>query len=132
MKFVPQGIDHVEVFVRDLEAAAEWYGRVLGLTEVRRWDPEPVMIGAGGTMLALFAASGGPAGAGVGPGRRPGAWRRVAWRTDEAGFARAQECLGAEGVAFRGPVDHGTSEAIYFSIYFDDPDGNPLEITWYV
>jgi len=38
----------VEVFVGDLEAAAKWYKDVLGLTEIARWDPEPLMAGPQG------------------------------------------------------------------------------------
>ena len=56
MPFTVRSIDHVEVFVRDIPAAIRWYGQVLGLRELQRWDPEPVMVGAGGTMLALFQA----------------------------------------------------------------------------
>ena len=127
MSFSVERIDHVEVFVRDIEAAILWYRDVLGLQETARWNPEPVMIGAGETMLALFrrdpavnisdAASIPQAG-----------WRRVAWRTSRDGFARAQEHLCARRIDFRGPIDHGSA----YSIYFHDPDGNPLEITYYV
>lgn len=124
LPFEIQCIDHVEVVVRDLDAAIRWYAEVLGLQEICRWDPYPVMIGAGGTMLALFQAE---------PGAEPPAratpeplwWRRVAWRTDAAGFAAAQEHLRKLSVRFHGPVDHGRSHSIYFS----DPDGHPLEIT---
>jgi catechol-2,3-dioxygenase len=123
MPFAVQRIDHVEVLVRDIEAAVEWYGKVLGLEELMRWDPEPVMIGAGGTKLALFKANGEPR---KDPGDAPH-WHRTAWQTDEAGFAAAQEHLGDLGIPFRGPIDHGSAQ----SIYFLDPDGNPLEITYY-
>lgn len=124
MPFVPDGIDHVEVFVRDLQDAARWYGKVLGLREVARWEPEPLMIGAGGTKLALFHADGPRAAAGDG---RAVHWHRVAWATSADGFAAAQAHLRELGIDFRGPVDHGLAQ----SIYFVDPDGNPLEITTY-
>lgn len=119
MGFEVQGIDHVEVFVRDLDTAARWYEQALGLKEIVRWDPEPVMIGAGGNKLALFRG---------GRPSSPGGWRRVAWRTGRAGFEAAQQHLRSLGIAFQGPVDHQTA----WSIYFRDPDGNPLEITYYV
>ena len=122
-QFIPERIDHVEVFGADIAAAARWYREVLGLEEVSRWDPEPVMIGAGGTKLALFKANGEPR---KDPGDAPH-WHRTAWQTDEAGFAAAQEHLGDLGIPFRGPIDHDRS----WSIYFLDPDGNPLEITYY-
>ncbi len=128
MSFAVLGIDHVEVYVRNLEAAVKWYGEVLGLKEIHRWQPEPIMIGAGETKLALFQARGDvpktPGVRQVPPALR---WHRVAWRTDKDGFAKAQQVLKERGVKFRGPVDHEIAE----SIYFEDPDGNPLEITWY-
>jgi catechol 2,3-dioxygenase-like lactoylglutathione lyase family enzyme len=123
MSFSVERIDHVEVFVRDLKRSAEWYAQVLGLREVMRWDPEPVMIESGGTKLALFRAESGKAS----HDQAKPHWHRVAWLTDVAGFAVAQEHLKALGIAFRGPVDHGRSQ----SIYFEDPDRNLLEITCY-
>jgi catechol 2,3-dioxygenase-like lactoylglutathione lyase family enzyme len=124
-----EGIDHVEVFVRNLEQAQRWYADVLGLQEVYRWNPEPVMIGVGGTKLALFLAKGsGPLTPGVRQAQPPIRWHRVAFRTDADGFARAQEHLTALGIKFRGPIDHRTAQ----SVYFEDLDGNPLEITYYL
>lgn len=80
MAFAVEGIDHVEVFVRDLDAAARWYEQVLGLKEMARWDPEPVMIGAGGNKLALFQG-GSPAARHEGAGiASPGAPTRPASR----------------------------------------------------
>ena len=83
------------------------------------------MIGAGGTKLALFRAA--PHAARESRGESPETlrWHRVAWLTDRAGFETARAHLHALGIAFRGPVDHG----IALSIYFQDPDGHPLEIT---
>jgi catechol 2,3-dioxygenase len=125
MSFSVEHIDHVEVFVRDLDRAARWYGEVLGLREIHRWDPEPVFIGAGETCLALFQAStDAPAVPAADAASRPH-WHRVAWHTDPAGFEAAQVHLSKLGITFRGPVDH----EIAWSIYFNDPDGNPLEIT---
>lgn len=122
-------IDHVEVFVRDLEKARQWYLDVLGLQEEMRWNPEPIMIGVGVTKLALFLAKGGgPLVPGVRQAHPPIHWHRVAFRTDAAGFVLAQDHLKARGVKFRGPVDHQKA----WSIYFEDLDGNPLEITYYL
>ena len=123
MSFSVRQIDHVEVFVNDIAQAKEWYGRVLGLQEMERWDPEPVMIGAGSTKIALFQAAKMRAV----QGERAG-WHRVAWLTDKKGFAAAQEHLKSVGISFRGPADYNTTQ----SIYFTDPDGNPLEITFAV
>jgi len=121
MSFSVRQIDHVEIFVNDIARAREWYERALGLKETARWDPEPVMIGAGGTKLALFR------GDSKAKAERAG-WHRVAWLTDQKGFATAQEHLRSLGIPFHGPIDHGMAQSIYFS----DPDENLLEITFYL
>ena len=120
--FTAQHIDHVEVLVSDLAAAAKWYEQVLGLQDMGRWHPEPWMIGVGTSKLALFKAESARTDRGG-----EAHWHRVAWHTDTAGFAAAQEHLRSLGIVFRGPTDHGVSDSIYFS----DPDSNPLEITCY-
>jgi len=127
MPFRVKHIDHVEVLVRSIARTEAWYRKVLGLKRVQAWDPEPVMIGAGNTMLALFHSTRAKRRL---PGRKAGhrvsyGYLRVAFLTDRAGFEQAQRRLGRLGIAFRGPVDHGTS----FSIYFQDLNGLPLEIT---
>jgi catechol 2,3-dioxygenase-like lactoylglutathione lyase family enzyme len=127
MRFAVQGIDHVEVFVSDIAAAAKWYKDVLGLKEMARWEPEPMMIGVGATKLALFRRN-SPRTANAASLEISEGWRRVAWLTDAVGFDAAQKHLVALGIRFAGPQDHGRSR----SIYFTDPDGNPLEITFYV
>jgi catechol 2,3-dioxygenase-like lactoylglutathione lyase family enzyme len=121
--FQVESIDHVEAYVRDLDSSARWYREVLGLEEVRRWHPEPLMIGRGGTKLALFRANSAQRQSDGGLD-----WHRVAWKTDRAGFEAAQKHLRKLGIKFRGPIDH----EIAHSIYFNDPDGHPLEITYYV
>ncbi len=105
MSFAVKSLDHVEVYVSDLAVAARWYEQVLGLKEMARWDPEPVMIGAGGTKLALFRSQGQPAKSGGELSINRG-WRRVAWLTDAAGFDLAQKHLAALGIRFVGPEDH--------------------------
>ena len=126
MSFAVKAIDHVEVFVSHIAVAAKWYEDVLGLKEMTGWEPEPLMIGAGATKLALFRRN--PARApSAGPLRISEGWRRVAWLTDKAGFEAAKKHLESRRIQF-GEQGHGTSRSIYFS----DPDGNPLEITFYV
>jgi catechol 2,3-dioxygenase-like lactoylglutathione lyase family enzyme len=126
MTFAVEQIDHVEVYVRDIPAAVEWYQKVLGLRPADGYDPEPVLIGAGKTWLALFRAKREGPGNSDDSRQPPIRWRRVAWRTTSGGFAEAQAHLRQHGVPFQGPIDHGDS----WSIYFADMDGNPLEITY--
>src|SRR5262249_8939878 len=125
MPFRVMRIDHVEVFVTDIARSADWYRRALGLWEVYRWNPEPVMIGAGDTKLALFRSK-HPTSHAPNKDDAPGIrWRRVAWLTDGNGFAAAQTHLKSLAIRIDGPYDHGRTR----SIYFHDLDGNPLEIT---
>jgi catechol 2,3-dioxygenase-like lactoylglutathione lyase family enzyme len=121
-------IDHVEVYVRDLDRALRWYQEALGLTEVRRWEPEPILIGAGDTYLALFQArSGLPDIPGTRAIQPPYRWHRVAWRVTAEGLLEAISHLKSLNIPLRGPIDHTGA----VSIYFTDPDGNLLEITTY-
>ena len=127
MTFAVECIDHVEVFVRDIEAAVRWYADVLGLREIRRWEPQPVMIGAGATKLALFQADADAQPLSDDDVRSKLHWYRVAWKVDRRGFDEAQAHLSSLDIEFRGPIDH----EIATSIYFQDLDGHPLEITCY-
>lgn len=127
MNFAVQHIDHVELYVRDIPAAARWYREVLGLELVKAWDPQPWFIGRGETYLALFQADADAPPPIAGNVATPMRFNRVAFRTDREGFETAQKQLRDHGVSFRGPIDH----EVAFSIYFSDPDGHPLEITWY-
>lgn len=123
-----QQIDHIELYVRDLDAAAQWYTEALGLQVTYRGDPEPIFVEAGGTALALFKAAADAKPPIPGHKPSPVRWSRVAFRTDDKGFTTAQARLKQLDIPFHGPVDHGFA----WSIYFDDQDGLPLEITWYV
>jgi catechol 2,3-dioxygenase-like lactoylglutathione lyase family enzyme len=128
MPFRVKHIDHVEVLVRDIGKTEAWYRKVLGLRRVRAWDPEPVMIGAGDTMLALFHSTRARRRLpqrNKKPHRVSYGYLRVAFLTDKPGFEQAQRRLKRLGIGYRGPVDHDTS----FSIYFQDLNGLPLEIT---
>ena len=129
-------IDHIEVFVPDRLAAADWYGRVLGLEIVQgfeHWaeDPRgPLMISSdnASTKLALF--EGVPQGS-----RETSGFHLVAFRVDAAGFVRFLERLAdlnlvdhrGRVVTARLAVDHDQA----FSIYFCDPYGHRLEVTTY-
>ncbi len=128
MAFRVKHIDHVELLVRDIGKTEAWYRKVLGLKRVQAWDPEPVMIGAGNTMLALFTS---PRAKRRLSARKKNGHRvsygylRVAFLTDRAGFTQAQRRLKRLDIPYAGPIDHDTT----FSIYFQDLNGLPLEIT---
>jgi catechol-2,3-dioxygenase len=99
-----EGIDHVAIAVRDLAQTAEWYREVLG-----------------STAIALFPEKKSSAHT-----KRGGPMLHLAFRTDRAGFVRAQAELTKHGISFRFE-DHG----IAHSIYFHDLNDLKLEITTY-
>lgn len=51
-------LDHVAITVKDLDASAKWYQKVLGLKKYKlpKWGEYPVFLLAGKTGLALFPA----------------------------------------------------------------------------
>jgi catechol 2,3-dioxygenase-like lactoylglutathione lyase family enzyme len=127
-------IDHVEMFVQDQYAAADWYRNVLGLEIVSAYEywaaDGPLMISSdeGRTMLALFR--------GEPRGDRPTAgFHRVAFRVDGPGFIHFLNRLAEIDIPDRNRqrltadqlVDHDQS----WSIYFSDPYGHLLEVTTY-
>lgn len=115
-------IDHIHVFVADREAATRWYGRVFGfqvVPELAHWaeggGPLTLADASGAIHLALFE-------------RAPKANRAtIAFGVTAAQFAAWQEHLPAVLGRPVEKVDHGAA----WSLYFDDPDGNPYEITTY-
>ncbi len=128
-----QRIDHVHVEVPDREAAARWYGDVLGLVpaeNLKVWaeHPQGPLILAtqdGLPVLSLFAREAKPVSRDT----------TIAFRVIGLDFLKFLDSLeeteisrddGAQ-LTREDAVDHD----IAWSIYFTDPWGNRLEITSY-
>jgi len=121
-----EGIDHVAMSVRDVEAAANWYVDVLGFEHRYKdvWNGVPTFIGKGTTAIALFPVRGQESSA---RSERGGVrMLHLAFRANRQHFLAAQEELKRRGIRFEFQ-DHEISHSIYFS----DPDGHKLEITTY-
>ncbi len=116
-----EGIDHVALAVPEVERTVAWYIEVLGFERRHQesWDV-PAFIAKGTTAFALFPQEGRRA------GNQGGPLLHLALRAVSAEFVRAQEELRARGIPFRFE-DHG----IAHSIYFQDLNALPLEITTY-
>jgi catechol 2,3-dioxygenase len=117
----PTHLGHVHLKVRDLERAVEFYGDVLGLSvSDRSGNFAFLSFGDHHHDLALQAV---PADDPAPDGRTVGLYHS-AWEVpDEADLRATDERLRARGVAVT-PVDHRISLALYF----DDPDGNGVEV----
>jgi catechol-2,3-dioxygenase len=118
------GIDHVALSCASVEAIGKWYVETLGFEHVfaGEWGGVPVFLKLGATYLALFPLRGAPQPA----AQRPGFNHLAFNAATQAEFAAAQAHLARRGIRFEFQ-DHGISH----SIYFDDPDGRPLDITTY-
>jgi catechol-2,3-dioxygenase len=120
------GIGHVLLRVLDLERSKKFYGDVLGF-RVLEEDPEH-----GGTFMALegqshaidlFPVKDREAAERQTPGVR--GLGHIAFRVDsEEAFRDAHAALAKHGVEITRAVDHVSQK----SLYFNDPDGNTLEI----
>jgi catechol 2,3-dioxygenase len=119
-------IGHVLLRVLDLERSRKFYSEVLGF-RVLEEDPEH-----GGTFMALegqshaidlFQVKDPGAAARQTPGVR--GLGHIAFRVESEGALKeAYTALQAHGVEITRVIDHVSQK----SVYFDDPDGNTLEI----
>jgi catechol 2,3-dioxygenase-like lactoylglutathione lyase family enzyme len=125
-RFQLDGIDHVALAVRDVEASVRWYCDVLGLERRHQevWGSHPAIVGIGTTSLALFPVA-GPSPQPP-PGRDVLAMRHLAFRASRPEFDAARAALASRGITLE-QQDHQISQSIYFS----DPDGHEIEITTY-
>ena len=111
------GVDFVALQTRDHAAAAEFYGKTLGLPFVKAWGKMPASeFQAGNLTLAVmqsdaFGIEFAPSSA------------MVALAVDDVDATRRE--LEAKGIEFRGAIlDSGVCHQAFFA----DPDGNPLAL----
>ena len=116
-----QNIDHIHVFVSDRHKALDWYNNILGLkpSEEMVVLPEsgPLMIrnNKGNINIALFK------------GKPKDNHAVIAFKVSGEQFINCHNTINHSLTENLEVVDHD----IQFSIYFEDPFGNPYEITSY-
>jgi catechol 2,3-dioxygenase len=126
MSLAPSGtrIGHVHLRVADLERSIAFYTGVIGLTLVTRYGTQAAFLSAGGYHHHIGLNTWESRGGTPPPPGHTGLYHTAFLFPDRASLAQALARAVAAGVEIGGAADHGVSEAVYF----DDPDGNGVEI----
>jgi catechol 2,3-dioxygenase-like lactoylglutathione lyase family enzyme len=111
------GTDFITVATKDYDAAAEFYGTVLGLPFGKRWGNMPAgEFETGNLTIAVMQSD--AFGVEFQTNNHP-----IEFHVDDVAAARAE--LESRGVKFRGEIlDSGVCHQTFFA----DPDGNALAI----
>ena len=120
------GIDHVALNVRDLAASLDFYTRVLGLKVSPREHQKPGtehFLDCGSSLIGLIQGDAAGETHALKDGGLGG--NHVAFRVRVKDFDRTVAELKGKGVRFSFEKKRERS----WSAYFEDPDGNKLEIT---
>jgi catechol 2,3-dioxygenase len=115
-------IGHAHLKVRDLERAVDFYTRYLGLRLTEQVGQAYVFLTAGSYHHELALQQVGPDAPKPSPDS-VGLYHVAFEVPDKRAFAEAYRTLREAGIPV-APVDH----LISWAMYFDDPDGNGLEI----
>ena len=116
----------VRYFVRDLDAAMDFYCQRLGFEVEMRPAPVFAMLYRGDLRLLLTVPGGGPGGASAmpdGTAPEPGGWNRFALQVPDLAAMVAD--LRRHGARFRNDIVTGVGVR---QILLDDPSGNPVEL----
>jgi catechol 2,3-dioxygenase-like lactoylglutathione lyase family enzyme len=111
------GTDFITIATKDFDAAAEFYGGVLGLRQGKRWGQLPAgEFETGNLTIAVLQSD--AFGIEFRANNHP-----IEFRVEDFEAARAE--LESRGVEFRGEtLDSG----VCWQAFFEDPDGNTLAI----
>ena len=111
------GVDFIAVPTRDYDAAAEFYGTVLGLPFGKRWGQMPAgEFETGNLTIAVMQSD--AFGLEFRPHTHP-----IEFRVDDVAAARAE--LESRGVTFKGDI---IDSGVCHQTFFEDPDGNALAL----
>ena len=134
MAVIVDAIDHIVINVRDVDVAAAWYQRVLGMTR-EDWQPGPGKSGRTTVKFGRQKINLRPISA------TQQEWftgKQVAPGSDDLCFLTRSspqavaDHLRASGVAIEeGPTEKRGAMGTIVSVYCRDPDGSLIEISSY-
>lgn len=112
-------IDHVHIYVHDLDKAEHWYQQVLGFSRDETllfWFSQggPLVLKNNDAAISLFLRT----------HQSPG--HTVAFSLDASSFSQLLHVLVTQSIPYT-VSDH----RVWMSVYFSDPDGNQIELTSY-
>lgn len=117
-------LDHVAIYVSDMDRSIEWYERVFGLKkyQLKEWGEFPVFLFSGKTGIAIFPAN-------MDDPELPINSRHVV--IDHFAFNVGKDDFNKAQTHFRNlNEDFVFQDHHYFhSIYLKDPDGHKVELT---
>ncbi|MCV3240597.1 VOC family protein [Mesorhizobium sp. ZC-5] len=117
-------LDHIVLCVRDVTATLAFYGRVLGM-EARQERPGKWSLHFGANKISLQDAAAAPS---IARDTVPGSGNFCL--LSQTPMAEIVAWLGREGVAIvDGPGERAGAVGPILSIYFNDPDGNLVEVS---
>ena len=126
MSYKPKYLGHVNLFVRNAERSREWYADVLGLHTYDFMPGRAAFMSADleqSHEIALIEV--GPEAAGI--QHRQVGLNHMAWMMESLDdlkefYGRMRE----KNI----PIDHISDHGISIGIYFHDPDGNGIEVSY--
>ena len=119
-------VGHVHFKVSDLETSIAFYRDVLGFDLMQRYGNQAAFLSAGGYHHHLGLNTWHSRGGKRPPEGTTGLYHGAFLYPTRAALGRAVANVRAQGVHIYGAADHGVSQAVYF----DDPDGNGIELYW--
>jgi catechol 2,3-dioxygenase-like lactoylglutathione lyase family enzyme len=117
-------LDHVAIYVEDMDRSIAWYSEHLGLKKYqpKEWGPFPVFMLTGKSGLAIFPAR--LEDDKINPDSRNVRIEHLAFNVSNEDFKKAQEYFRNSEIAFDFQDHH-----YFHSIYLRDPDDHKVELT---
>lgn len=118
------GVGHIHVKVADLDRAITFYRDVMGFEVMQHYGGQAAFLSAGDDHHHIGLNTWNSPGGTAPPQRHTGLFHVAFVYPTRAALAETLKNVLTAGVDLTGAADHGISEAVYFN----DPDGNGVEI----